>query len=228
MEANVNTQKVSGEKPSLFGMITSPSLQFQKMRSNAPVWGAFFLMVVLGGIMGAIGTYLYSMDPAIVAKNKELGVEVPMAFTLGSGFVFAAIIFMFTFFISAALYKVLMMFMGNDTSYKKLLAIIVYSSIITVLGGIINMVLAWIFGGNGQEMYTGLGMLFASTGGVVHGIAKAFEVFAIWGLFVTGLGLHITAGLSKKQATILVVVFFIISLAFGAIGGFLGGLVPKM
>ncbi|SFT20682.1 hypothetical protein SAMN04488145_1211, partial [Bacillus sp. 103mf] len=38
----------------------------------------------------------------------------------------------------------------------------------------------------------------------------------------------ITAGLSKKQATILVVVFFIISLAFGAIGGFLGGLVPKM
>ncbi|MGG0276163.1 Yip1 family protein [Bacillus rhizoplanae] len=219
MESNVNTQKVSGEKPSLFGMITSPSLQFERMRSNAPVWGAFFLMAVLGGLIGAIATYLYSIDPTVIAKNKELGFEMPIAIALGTGFVMAFISVMVTFFIGAALYKVLMMFMSNDTSYKKLLAITVYSSIITVIGGIINMGLAWILGGNGQEMYTGLGPVFASTGGVVHGIAKSFEVFAIWGLVVTGLGLHITAGLSKKQATILVVIFFILSMAFGAVGG---------
>ncbi|MCP1126072.1 YIP1 family protein [Bacillus sp. 3103sda1] len=219
MESNVNTQKVSGEKPSLFGMITSPSLQFERMKSNAPVWGAFFLMAVLGGLIGATATYLYSIDPAVVAKNKELGFEMPIAIALGTGFVMAFISVIVTFFIGAALYKVLMMFMSNDTSYKKLLAITVYSSIITVIGGIINMGLAWILGGNGQELYTGLGPVFASTGGVVHGIAKSFEVFAIWGLVVTGLGLHITAGLSKKQATILVVIFFILSMAFGAVGG---------
>ncbi|MEH6889032.1 Yip1 family protein [Bacillus sp. JJ864] len=223
MEANVNTQKVSGEKPSLFGMITSPSVQFERMRGNAPVWGAFFLMAVLIGIVGAIAAYLLSIDPAIVAQKKEFGFEVPIAVTLGSGFVLTAVGAMITFFIGAALYKVLMMFMSNDTSYKKLLAITVYSSIITTLGGIINVVLALILGGNGQEMYTGLGPLFASTGGVVHGIAKSIEVFTIWGLVVTGLGLHITAGLSKKQATIFVVVFFVLSIAFGAVSG----LVPK-
>ncbi|MCM3735391.1 YIP1 family protein [Bacillus cytotoxicus] len=227
MEANVNTQKVSGEKPSLFGMITSPSLQFERMRTNAPVWGAFFLMAVLIGIVGAIAAYLVSTDPVVIARNKELGFEVPIAVTLGTGFALAAIGAMITFFIGAAFYKVLMMFMSNDTSYKKLLAITVYSSIITFLGGIINMVLALILGGNGQEMYTGLGPLFASTGGVAHGIAKSFEVFAIWGLAVTGLGLHITAGLSKKQAIILVVVFFVLSMVFGALGGVFSGLVPK-
>jgi hypothetical protein len=224
MEANVNTQKVSGEKPSLFGMITSPSLQFERMKSNTPVWGAFFLMAVLGGLIAAAATYLSLTDPAVVAKNKELGFEVPIALALGSGFVMGLISIMVTFLLAAVLYKILMMFMSNDTSYKKLLAISVYSSIITVIGGFINMGLAWILGGNGQEMYTGLGPVFASTGGVVHGIAKSFEVFAIWGLVVTGLGLHITAGLSKKQATILVVIFFIISAGFGAVGG----LVPKM
>lgn len=219
MEANVNTQKVSGEKPSLFGMITSPSLQFERMRTNAPVWGAFFLMAVLGGLIGAIAAYLASMDPATIAQNKKLGIEMNPAMALGSGFVLLFIITIVTFFIGAAVYKILIMFMGNDTSYKKLLAITVYSSIITILGGIINIGLAWILGGNGQEMYTGLGSLFASTGGVAYGIAKSIEVFTIWGLVVTGLGLHITAGLSKKQATILVVIFFIISLGLGAVGG---------
>lgn len=38
-----------------------------------------------------------------------------------------------------------------------------------------------------------------------------------------GLGLHITAGLSKKQATILIVIFFILSVGFTS----LSGLAPK-
>ncbi|HDX9587143.1 TPA: YIP1 family protein [Bacillus pseudomycoides] len=219
MEANVNTQKVSGEKPSLFGMITSPSLQFERMRTNAPVWGAFFLMAVLSGILGAIATYLYSLDPVAIAENKKLGFEMTPAVALGTGFGTGLVGSMVMFFIGAALYKVLMMFMSNDTSYKKLLAITVYSSIISVLGGVINIALAWILGGNGQEMYTGLGSLFASTGGVAYGIAKSIEVFTIWGLVVAWLGLHITAGLSKKQATILVVIFFILSIGLGAVGG---------
>ncbi|MBC6973870.1 YIP1 family protein [Bacillus sp. Xin] len=219
MEPNVNSQKVGGEKPSLLGMITSPGLQFERMKNSNAVWGAFWLMTLLGGIMGALAAYLYSQDPASMAANKELGIEVPLAFTLGGGFLFSALVIILTFFIGAVVYKVLMMFMSNDTPYKKLLAITVYSSIISILGVIINMILAFILGGNGQEMYTGLGPLFASTGGVVYGVLKQFEIFAIWALVVTGLGLHITAGVSKKQATILVVVFFILTLGFGAIGG---------
>ncbi|PFE00008.1 hypothetical protein COE15_20225 [Bacillus cereus] len=220
MEPNVNSQKVSGEKPSLLGMITSPGLQFERMKNSDAVWGTFWLMTVLGGVMGTLMSYLYSKDPASIATNKELGFdEVPLVFTLGGGFLFSALVIIITFFLGAVVYKVLMMFMSNDTPYKKLLTITVYSSVITVLGGIINMVIAFILGGNGQEMYTGLGPVFASTGGVVHGILKQFEIFAIWGLVVTGLGLHITAGLSKKQATILVIVFFILTLGFGAIGG---------
>ncbi|PFR30815.1 MULTISPECIES: Yip1 family protein [Bacillus cereus group] len=219
MEPNVNSQKISGEKPSLLGMITSPGVQFEKMKNSNAVWGAFWLMALLGGIMGALASYLYSQDPATIAQNKELGMELPLAFTLGGGFLFAALVIIITFFLGAVVYKVLMMFMSNDTPYKKLLAITVYSSIITILGAIVNIVLAFILGGNGQEMYTGLGPLFASTGGVVHGVLKQFEVFAIWGLVVAGLGLHITAGLSKKQATILVVIFFLLTLGFGAIGG---------
>ena len=227
MEANVNTQKVSGEKPSLFGMITSPSLQFERMKGSNAVWGAFWIMTLLTGIIGAITGYVSSQTPEVIKANQQLGIEVSPGISAGYGFALGFLGAIIGFFIIAAVYKVLMMFMGNDTTYKKLLTIIVYTSIISVIGTLINALLALVFGGNGQEMYTGLGPLFASTGGVAHGIAKSFEVFTIWWFVVTGIGLHITAGLSKKQATILVVVFFIITLAFGAIGGLVSGIVPK-
>ncbi len=109
--------------------------------------------------------------------------------------------------------------MSNDTSYKKLLTISVYSSIISLLGLLINTVLALVLGGSGQEMYTGLGPIFASSGGVAKGIANNIEVFTIWGFVITWLGLQITAGLSKKKATILMVVFFILTIGFGAVKG---------
>ncbi len=50
-------------------------------------------------------------------------------------------------------------------------------------------------------------------------LASAFEVFSIWGLVVMGLGLQIVAGLSKKQATTIIVIFFILSVAFSSLSG---------
>ncbi|EEL37699.1 MULTISPECIES: Yip1 family protein [Bacillus] len=219
MEANLNTQKVGGEKPSLFGMITSPGVQFERMKTSNAVWGAFWLLVLLAGIVGGLASYVYSLTPEAIKVNKDLGITVTPVMSFGTGAVFGAIGMAIGFFISAAVYKVLMMLMSNDTSYKKLLTISVYSSIISLLGLLINTVLALVLGGSGQEMYTGLGPIFASSGGVAKGIANNIEVFTIWGFVITWLGLQITAGLSKKKATILMVVFFILTIGFGAVKG---------
>ncbi|MGG1136886.1 Yip1 family protein [Bacillus mycoides] len=219
MEANLNTQKVGGEKPSLFGMITSPGLQFERMKTSNAVWGAFLILVLLGGLIGGFAAYVYSLTPEAIKLNKELGVTIPAAMTYGMGFGVGAFGMAFSFLLSAVVYKVLMMFMSNDTSYKKLLAITVYSSVISLLGVLINTILAYILGGSAQEMYTGLGPVFASSSGVVKGIVSKFEVFTIWGYVVTWLGLQITASLSKKQATIITIVFFVLTLGLGALQG---------
>ncbi|MED0969766.1 Yip1 family protein [Bacillus paramycoides] len=218
MEANLNTQDV-GAKPSLFGMITSPGVQFERMKTSNAVWGAFLILVLLGGLIGGFAAYVYSLTPEAIKINKELGVTIPAAMTYGMGFGVGAFGMAFSFLLSAVVYKVLMMFMSNDTSYKKLLAITVYSSIISLLGVLINTILAFILGGSAQEMYTGLGPVFASSSGVVKGIVSKFEVFTIWGYVVTWLGLQITAGLSKKQATIITIVFFVLTLGLGALQG---------
>ena len=219
MEANINTQDVVSKKPSLFGMITSPGEQFERMKTSNAVWGAFWLLVLIAGLVGGFAAYVYSLTPEAINLNKELGVTVSAAMTYGMGFGVIAISMAFVFLLSAVVYKVLMVFISNDTSYKKLLAITVYSSVISLLGLLINTILAYILGGTGQEMYTGLEPIFASSSGVVKGIVSKFEVFTIWGYAVTWLGLQITAGLTKKQATIITIVFFVLTLGIGALQG---------
>ncbi|MGA4465834.1 Yip1 family protein [Bacillus bombysepticus] len=219
MEANINTQDVGVKKPSLLGMITSPSEQFERMKTSNAVWGAFWLLVLIAGLVGGFAAYVYSLTPEAIKLNKELGVTVSAAMTYGMGFGVIAISMAFVFLLSAVVYKVLMVFISNDTSYKKLLAITVYSSVISLLGLLINTILAYILGGSGQEMYTGLEPIFASSSGVVKGIVSKFEVFTIWGYAVTWLGLQITAGLTKKQATIITIVFFVLTLGMGALQG---------
>ncbi|EJQ86921.1 hypothetical protein IGW_05313 [Bacillus cereus ISP3191] len=223
MELNIENKEVTGEKPSLFGVITSPSLQFERIKNSNAIWKSFWLLAALTGIVYLINTYAYIISPEGKKANAELGLDIPLVWQLGSGFVTGAIGFIIGAFITAAVYKVLMIFMNNDTSYKKLLAISVYGSVITTLGLFINGLLAIIIGETGEEMYTGLGPLLTSFNDVLHGAMKSFEIFTIWSLVISALGLYITAGLSKKQATVVAIIFFIFSVAFGA----LGGVMPK-
>ncbi|AXK21067.1 TPA: DUF1282 family protein [Bacillus toyonensis] len=215
MEANLNTQKVGGEKPSLFGMITSPGLQFERMKASEKVWGMFFLVALLQGLVGGLTTYVVNTSPEMVKMQKELGelagkgsITSEVIYGIGSGFVGAMIGALFV----AAIYKVFMMFFGNDTSYKKLLTIVVYTNIILIIGGLINGIIALILDG-GATQYTSLGPLF-DQGSLAYGIGNTIELFYLWNLVLIWLGLQVTAGLSKVKAAIPIIVLFIIKAAF--------------
>lgn len=101
-------------------------------------------------------------------------------------------------FVVAGFYKVIMMFMSNDTPYMKILSIYIYANVVFYVGSLLNVALGYILGGNGADKYTSLGPLFEQ-GTIAYGIGSAFEVFNIWSLILTGLGLHIVAGLSKNK-----------------------------
>ncbi|MEH7217929.1 Yip1 family protein, partial [Bacillus toyonensis] len=189
MEANLNTQKVGGEKPSLFGMITSPGLQFERMKASEKVWGMFFLVALLQGLVGGLTTYVVNTSPEMIKMQKELGelagkgsITSEVIYGIGSGFVGAMIGALFV----AAIYKVFMMFFGNDTSYKKLLTIVVYTNIILIIGGLINGIIALILDG-GATQYTSLGPLF-DQGSLAYGIGNTIELFYLWNLVLIWLG----------------------------------------
>lgn len=215
MEANLNTQKAGGEKPSLFGMITSPGLQFERMKTSEKVWGMFFLMALLQGLLSAFTTYVTNTSPEMVKMKKELGEfagQSSLTSDVISSIVSGTIGGMLVTFVVAAIYKVFMMFYGNDTSYKKLITIIVYANIVVIIGGFINAIIALILG-VAPTAYTSLGPLF-ETGSVAYGIGSSIEVFYLWNIVLIWLGLQITAGVSKVKAAIPIIVLFIIKALF--------------
>ncbi|RBP25568.1 MULTISPECIES: Yip1 family protein [Bacillus] len=215
MEANLNTQKVGGEKPSLFRMITSPGLQFERMRTSEKVWGMFLLVALLQGLLGGLSAYVMYTSPEMVKMKKEFGelagqssLTSEVISGIGSSFAGAMV---GTLFI-AAIYKIFMMFFGNDTPYKTLLNIVVYTNIVLIIGGLINTILSLILG-VGTTQYTSLGVLFAE-GTFAYGIGNTIEVFYVWNLVLIWLGLQVTAGLSKLKASIPIIVLFIIKAVF--------------
>lgn len=215
MEVNINTQDVGVKKPSLFGMITSPGLQFERMKTSKKVWGLFFLVALLQGLLGGLSAYVIHTSPEMLKMKKELGelagqssLTSEVIYGIGLSFAGAMI---GTLFI-AAIYKIFMMFFGNDTPYKTLLNIVVYTNIVLIIGGLINTILILIFG-NGTTQYTSLGLLFTE-GTFAYGIGNTIEVFYVWNLVLIWLGLHITSGLSKVKASIPIIFLFIIKAVF--------------
>ncbi|HDR7617092.1 TPA: YIP1 family protein [Bacillus mycoides] len=220
---NVNKQDVGVRNPSLLGIIISPGVQFERMKIKSPVWGAFFLFIVIAAILSVVDVY-QAVNHSDVIRNVPSAEEATMVkyITIGTGIVSGLFGTAIWFFVAVGFYKVVMMFMGNDTPYMRLLSIYLHAYVITCLGRIANLIIRTVFGGEMTTTYTSLGSLF-ETGTVTHGIASAFDVFSLWALVVMGLGLKITAGLSKKQATMLIVILFIFSVAFSS----LGGLIPN-
>ncbi|MFJ8219611.1 Yip1 family protein [Bacillus cereus] len=216
MEANVNTQKAGGEKPSLFGMITSPGLQFERMKTTEKVWGMFFIVALLQGLVGGLNSYITYTSPEMIEMQKKLGGALAeqgsLVSSLISSTIWGIVGVMIATLVVAAIYKVFMMFYGNDTSYKKIVMIIVYADIIVIIGGLINGIIALILGA-APTAYTSLGPLFEK-GSLAYGIANSIEVFYLWNLVLIWLGLQVTAGLSKVKAAIPIIVLFIIKAVF--------------
>lgn len=216
MEANLNTQKAGGEKPSLFGMMTSPGLQFERMKTTEKVWGMFFIVALLQGLVGGLNSYITYTSPEMIEMQKKLGGALAEQGSLVSNVVSSTIWgtvgVMIATFVVAAIYKVFMMFYGNDTSYKKIVMIIVYADIIVIIGGLINGIIALILGAT-PTAYTSLGPLFEK-GSLVYGIGNSIEVFSLWNLVLIWLGLQVTAGLSKVKAAIPIIILFLIKAVF--------------
>ncbi|EJT18530.1 hypothetical protein B353_23487 [Bacillus anthracis str. UR-1] len=197
-------------------MITSPGLQFERMKTTEKVWGMFFIVAILQGLVGGLNSYITYTSPEMIEMQKKLGGEFANKDSLVSDVISSTIWgivgVMIATLVVAAIYKVFMMFYGNDTSYKKIVMIIVYADIIVIIGGLINGVIALILGA-GPTAYTSLGPLF-DQGSLAYGIGNTIELFYLWNLVLIWLGLQVTAGLSKVKAAIPIIVLFIIKAGF--------------
>ncbi|PHD45699.1 hypothetical protein COF67_23750 [Bacillus toyonensis] len=219
----MNTEKemnLEVAKPSLIKMFSSPEKQFFLMKEKSKIYLPMITMILIQMICSIAITYLIYKEPNV--SNQIEIIPGGLKTLLISTIIFTLISVTLTYFITAILYKVVMIFMGKDITYNKILHIVVYTSIISSLGLIINIILMYLFGGNKPE-YTNLGLLFAP-GTITHGIAVALDIFTIWKLIILILGFKIVANLNKKQTIIISLLITIISTSYTIIEAIISGL----
>lgn len=219
MEANVSFEEVQVKKPSLFGIILSPTVQFERMKQKAPIALPLIIMLLLTAISGALASYVSLKNPMI--KNSEamtmladLGISPVVTVGIAAGG--ALFVGAFVFFISAAFYKVCLVILGNDTPFSKLLSVVIFTSIISTLGIFVNGAIALAIG-EYELTFTSLAPLFSNK--ILFAIAANIDIFNIWYYVVMAIGLQTVAGLSKNKAIILVIIVLLIGIGASSLSG---------
>ncbi|WP_251552425.1 Yip1 family protein [Neobacillus muris] len=217
IQTEKNTKK---ETPSLIGMFTSPSEQFNRIKANPKIW----LPLLVVSILYAIGLF-FMVSAMDVSTLIDQGVPEDQAdVILGITKVTVAITGIITPIIGALFSSVIHLVIAkaarSNVSFKQLYSMNIFIMVIGAAGLLLNMVIRFAIGGNPETYVTSLAGLvnMEKPGGLA-----SIEVFGIWSTILTAFGLHKTAEFSKGLSWTVAIIFFLLSVAFG----FLGGLLPE-
>lgn len=216
------SEEVKSEKPSLIGMIMSPGEQFERIRERPLIWGALAivtLLFIIAAYLQTLGIEIPGMEElsaeeaALVRTFSNVGVVITALFT-------PVIIIL----ISSAIYLLIAKIARSDVKFKQLFSMNTYITFIGAIGGILNGILFAVFGGGEGTYFTSLGSLI-EVGGAMQGLLDSLEIFSIWNVILTAIGLEKVARLSKGVAWTVSIVLFVIGVLFAMFGAAVSGMV---
>ncbi|MED4001240.1 Yip1 family protein [Priestia aryabhattai] len=214
-EVNVSSEVQEKGKPSIFGFITSPVVQFEKMKSTPVIWGPLLLVIVLTLATTLLAVYTPQAQETL-QQQKEAGIEVNPIFSMIGGTVGGVIAIVATLaFTSLILFLIAKLGTGK-TTYRQMFSMNLFVTFITAIGQLINTGVAAL--AHTSANVTSLnGMVDAK--GAMGGVFNSIEIFSIWGLILTAVGLQKVANVSKAASIITVIILFILGAAISGVGG---------
>ncbi|MBT2729363.1 YIP1 family protein [Bacillus sp. ISL-75] len=233
LQKEVNTLN---ENPKLLGMFTSPGLQFERIKQSPKIWVPLIIISFLYVIGMSFMALSLDADTLIEQGVPKDQIDLVLTITKVTVMVTGIITPIFGVLISSAIQLAIARIASSTVSFKQLFSMNTYIMIIGAAGLILNMAISFAaglilnmaisfaIGGNPEIYITSLaGLLNQEKAGVLGSI----EVFGIWSVVLTALGLNKTAQFSKGLAWTIAIIFFLISIGFGLIGTLLQG-VPKL
>src|SRR5699024_10320786 len=216
------------EKPKLLGMITRPTEQFIKLKQQPIIWVPLIiisLLMMLGTTITALNVD-YANDPELQESIEMLGIDEDVmiksaAILAGIGSLFIP---GFTALISTIIYLVIAKIIKKAVSFSQLYSMNVYVLFISAIGVLFNALLSFVLSGDSTIMFTSLAAMIQTDNLMVESVLSMIELFAIWGLILTIIGLQTVCNFSKKFAITIVVGFYILSLLFNFLTGWIATL----
>lgn len=218
-------------KPSLFGMIMNPGEQFDRIRQNPKVLVGILLvtlMLIVGSVLSFINGAALTGD-----LSSDLGVTEDEAAIFGTimgvvGVVVGGIGSVIVLLIMAAITLAITKIAGSAAKFKQIFSMTIYISFVTSIGTLLNGLIAFLVKEeNYINPYTSLNSIIDAKGGL-GGFLMTIEVFTIWGLVLTAMGLQRVAGLSKAASWTISIIFFALGVILAIAGGVLGEAFPAV
>ncbi|KAF1680964.1 toxin SDP protection protein YknW [Bacillus mexicanus] len=225
METNV--EKNSGtatEKPSFFGVITNPAIQFKRIRERPVVWGPLLIvavMIIVGAVLQSLGTNYIELLKNTANTNGLTAEEIATVAAITKFGALAGSIFggIAALFIAPLIYWLCVKISGGVTTYKKMLSLGLFVSLISSLGLLINGIVNFTTNANPLYSVTSLAGLINPANGALANVLNTLEIFNIWSYVLLAIGLHKTGGISKKAGWISAIILFVIVVAFSFFAG---------
>lgn len=211
MTEEMKLEKVNGRKASFIGMIHSPVEQFKRIKAQPVIWIGLALILVLSLLNGIIGTFL--VEDALLKEFADFGEDELFILSLFTklmaviGSILGPII---GILIKTVVMLIIAKIVQSSVSFKQLFSMCIYIAVIGAVGVLINTSVLLISGANDISIAaTSLASVIHAKGALA-GLFSSIEIFNIWMLILTAIGMQIVIGVSRKISWILVVSYFIV------------------
>ena len=118
--------------------------------------------------------------------------------------------------ISAVLFFVFNVLLGGDSSFKRVLSVFSYSSLIAIPKAIVHIPLA--FARNTADVQTSLAILLSpdNKDSFLYKVLGGFDIFTLWQVIVLSIGLGVMYNYTTKKSFTVVLILWVLLIVVGA------------
>lgn len=206
------------DKPSMVKIFTSPTETFEQIRKRPVFWGALFI----GAVLTYIGMWLSlaDFDPSQIPELEGLTKEEEAAFIFLAKVTYVSIGILGPvagILMSTIVYFLVGRIVESDVTFKQVFSMNTYIALIVAAGVLFNGLLASLFNDDSERGWTNLGALIKVDGSFGI-ILSNIEVFSLWSIGLTALGLQKVVKVPKGLAWGIAVIFFVMGMIMAVAG----------
>lgn len=222
MDENGSTEQTEMvKKPQLLGMIMSPVEQFERIKQRPIIWIPLIIITVLTVLVSfmTIGSVDFSGQPGMedVEFSEEELDAIRIVGIIGGAFA-SMIVPIFSITVSSLIFLLAAKIVKAPVTFKKLFSMNTFIYVIGLFGGILNgLIFLLADGSSNAKDYTSLNSL-VNMDGPLGRLLSELDIFNIWVLILSAVGLHIVGKFSKKSAWSVMIILFILTAGLGMIG----------
>lgn len=211
MKDEITLEKETVTKPSIIGMIHSPVEQFKRIKAQPVIWIGLIIVLVLSLINGVIGTFL--VEDALAKEFADFGDEELLLislFTKVVGVISSIIGPIVGILIKTVVLLIIARIVQSTVSFRQLFSMSIYIAVIGTVGLLINTSVSLLSGTNDISVAATSLSTVIHAKGALAGLFSSIEVFSIWTLILTAIGMQVVVGISKKVSWILIISYFVL------------------